>query len=341
MPNPVVPVPRPEAAKGAPKILNYSLRPAKNIERKMMGEAFARLSALHPLSGYRYVGFGSEFFNDFSLYHQTLGVKDMVSIERDVNRFKRCEFNRPYRSIKLIQGDASDVLPKLTWNKPSIVWLDYTSKLDRTIIADAKLLVSQISSSSLVVWSVNAHPWGGDEDEETGEAVKQSEWPARRLVKLQALFGNTRRFDDVNGSELAQWGLAKLFHNVLTDEVRRALNDRNASAEAEDRLTFKQCFHFRYADGQRMLTVGGVFLNRADAAEFGADPFDGLTFIRTGEESVEIDPPTLTGREIRHLSRLLPNETRGSLKADWLSPEELERFRELYRYYPVFAESEL
>src|SRR5437868_13211604 len=127
----VAPVPGPVATKGAQRIVNYSLRPAKNIERKMMAEAFARLAPLRPLTKYRYIGFGSEFFNDFSLYHQALGITDMISIERDATRVERCEFNRPYKSIDLIPGEASAVLQKLSWTKPSIVWLDDTKKLDR------------------------------------------------------------------------------------------------------------------------------------------------------------------------------------------------------------------
>ena len=59
--------------KSRSRAINYVMRPAKNIERKMMGEVLARLSAIAPLSKYRYVGLGSEFFKDFVLYHQMLG----------------------------------------------------------------------------------------------------------------------------------------------------------------------------------------------------------------------------------------------------------------------------
>lgn len=70
-----------KSIKVASRPVNYRLRPAKNIERKMMGEVFGRLSAVEPLKAYQYVGFGAEFFSDFALYHQTLGIADMSSIE--------------------------------------------------------------------------------------------------------------------------------------------------------------------------------------------------------------------------------------------------------------------
>jgi hypothetical protein len=323
------------------RVLNYSLRPAKNIERKMMAEAFPRLSPIQPLAKYRYVGFGSEFFNDFSLYHQSLGIRDMISIENDSERIERCRFNQPYKCIDIREGNAGVVLPQLKWSKPTIVWLDYISKLDKSIVADIGFVASQVVSGSVGIWTVNANPWGGDMDAETCEKVKASEWPERRLAKLRALFGGTRRFSDVNGAQLAQWGLAALFREVIVDEIQRALHDRNAGSAAADALEFRQCFHFRYRDGQRMLTVGGVFVNSGDAKKLGADPFGGLESIRTGQDSFEIAPPTLTGREVRFLNRLLPHEGEGMEKVGWLSDGELETFRQLYRYYPIFAESEL
>jgi hypothetical protein len=324
-----------------PRVLNYSLRPAKNIERKMMGEVFARLAPLAPLSTYQYVGFGSEFFNDFSLYHQMLGIKDMISIENDPDRIGRCTFNRPYKCITMMPGNATEVLPKLSWNRRSIVWLDYTDKLDKKVLGDLKFLVSQVVSGTLVVWSVNAHCWGGREDEDTGEKMKESDWPARRVAKLRNAFGNTRNFDTLKGTELSNWGLAGLYHNIIVDEVARGLNDRNAAADADRKIEFRQCFHFRYADGVRMLTVGGVFIDATDSAKLGQDAFGGLWFVRDGSDSVEINPPTLTSREVRHLTRLLPDDREDFPKVEWLSADEVKAFQQIYRYYPVFSESEL
>ena len=36
--------------------INYTLRPAKHVERKMLCETFARLSALDNLRNFRYIG---------------------------------------------------------------------------------------------------------------------------------------------------------------------------------------------------------------------------------------------------------------------------------------------
>jgi hypothetical protein len=328
-------------AKHKTKVVHYSLRPAKNIERKMMGETFARLAPLCPLSKYRYIGFGSEFFNDFALYHETLGIRDMLSIEHDVERVPRCEFNRPYKCIKVEPGTASEVLPKLKWEPRSIVWLDYVDKLKHTIVEDIKLVVSQAASGSLLVWSVNAEPWDQAIDKETGNPLPKSELPPYQKRRLVETMNPTKVPTEWIPGSLSGWELAGVYYKLMAGAVKSSLADRNASANLADKLTFHQCFHFRYSDGQRMLTVGGVLLNPADAGRLGADPFDGLTFVRTAEDAVEINPPMLTGREVRHLNRLFPHDRKTTKTLKWLKEEEIENFRQVYRYYPVYAESEL
>jgi len=329
------------AVKHKTKVVQYSLRPAKNIERKMMGEAFARLAPLCPLSKYRYIGFGSEFFNDFALYHETLGIRDMLSIEHDVERVPRCDFNRPYKCIKVEPGTASEVLPKLKWEPRSIVWLDYLDRLKHSVLADISLVVSAASSGSLLVWSVNAQPWEDGADEEDGKHVAKVDLPAHRIKKLRDSVSPKLVPDEWVKQPLAKWGLAAVYHKLIRAEIDRVLSDRNASAKPADKLTFHQCFHFRYADGQRMLTVGGVLLNPADKKTLGRKPFEGLPFIRDADDAVEIKPPILTAREVRYLSRLFPHNRKKTKALKWLAAEDIENFRQVYRYYPVYAESEL
>ena len=79
--------------------INYSLRPAKSIERKMLGNAFRKLSDFGAVESYRYIGFGSTYFSDFILFHKALGIKHMISIERDRENEERFRFNCPFRCI--------------------------------------------------------------------------------------------------------------------------------------------------------------------------------------------------------------------------------------------------
>ena len=71
--------------------INYAIRPAKCIERKMLCEAFRKLSVFGDVKNYRYIGFGSPFFNDFYLFHKNLSINNMICIEKheeDKERFE-------------------------------------------------------------------------------------------------------------------------------------------------------------------------------------------------------------------------------------------------------------
>jgi hypothetical protein len=61
--------------------IDYRLRPAKAVERRMMAESFLRLRPFGSVETYRYVGMGSVYFADFSLFHAVCGFETMVSIE--------------------------------------------------------------------------------------------------------------------------------------------------------------------------------------------------------------------------------------------------------------------
>jgi hypothetical protein len=138
--------------------INYSLRPAKNVERKLMCEAFRRLSRFGKLDSYRYVGFGSAFFADFLLVHRTLGISDMISIEKDIDNGSRFEFNKPFACVKLEFGLSTGILPLLDWEPRSIVWLDYDGILNQGVLEDVAFLAAKCCSGSVVIFSYNVNP---------------------------------------------------------------------------------------------------------------------------------------------------------------------------------------
>ena len=91
---------------GSYEKINYALRPAKSIERKMLCEVFRRLTPLGKLESYRYIGFGSTYFTDFILFHKSLGINSMISIEKDEGNKDRFNFNLPFRCINLKFGSS-------------------------------------------------------------------------------------------------------------------------------------------------------------------------------------------------------------------------------------------
>jgi len=319
---------------GRPTVINYTLRPAKNIERKMLAEGFARLAPLAPLPSYRYIGFGSFSFNDFSLYHHALGIRHMVNIERDVDNRGRYEFNRPFKCITMRFGESGELLPLLDWDRRTIVWLDNVDPLNEGILMDIGTVISRAVSGSVVVFTVNAHPFevNGDNVERVHEL---------RLAQIKANVGGRWVAEEVQPKELKGWGTADLYWRIMSDKIEETLQERNAPEVRRDHLHFRQLFHFRYADGAKMLTVGGVIASPKDWRRLGTAAFGGLSFLRTGKDPFLIAPPTLTGREVSYLNQRLPKRGRGLGHPRWLSETDRHRYVDVYRYFPIFAESEL
>lgn len=308
---------------------NYPLRPAKRVQRKMLCEAFARLGQFAPLNRYRYVGFGAAYFTDFILLHKVLGVHDMVSIEREAEGRGRFLFNRPYRCVEIEFGKSTAVLPRLCWQKRSIVWLDYNDRLDDDILEDVTHVFGRIHDGSVVAITVNAHPlpWrpGGKE----------------RLEDLRNRVGKHRVPGRVKQSDLREWGTASVSRAIIDEEIKRAIADRNGLRPAGSRFMYKQLFNFRYADGERMLTVGGIVYREDQSRALASCGFEDLSFVRTDEQPFEIYVPNLTYLERRALDSGLPRDGAEQMPLDWIPEREREAYARCYRYYPTFAETEL
>src|SRR5258708_2057356 len=100
----------------------------------MLVESIRRLSEFAMVDSYRYIGFGSTYFSDFILFHKSLGIRNMISIERDISNRPRFEFNRPYNCIRMLFGESSELLPTLAWNTKTILWLVYAGSLESYVL---------------------------------------------------------------------------------------------------------------------------------------------------------------------------------------------------------------
>src|SRR5690606_26468287 len=143
---------------GSYRLINYALRPAKTAERKMLSDAFRKLSSFDKIESYGYIGFGSTYFSDFSLFHRAFGIDDMVSIEKDDNSVERFEFNKPYSCIDIKFDLSENILPNLDWSKKKIVWLDYDDPFNSSMLIDLNTFISEAESASMFLMSFNAQP---------------------------------------------------------------------------------------------------------------------------------------------------------------------------------------
>lgn len=306
--------------------LHYLQRPAKNIERRMIGDLLLRLDRLRPLQDWRYVGLGSVYFADFSLFHRSVGFTDMVNIEcEDTPGNKlRFEFNKPFGFIDLEWGYASTVLPKLSWDQPAVVWLDYDGKLDTDKLADLGSVVMRCEGPTLLLTSVNVESAGPNAEvlTEFEEKVTPERLPAGTVE------------GDVSG-----WGLAYLAHKVITAELHAAIADRNAGGAGQN-MAWRQLLHFRYADGARMLTVGGLVYDVDETVLIDGAALDSFFFARTGDAAFRIRVPNITTREVLRLAAQMPCDPE-QVEHEGIPLRERGDYVQAYRYFPSYVAVDL
>lgn len=306
--------------------LHYGLRPAKNVERKLIVEALSRLDHLHPLREFRYVGLGSLYFVDFALFHRRLGFTEMVSIEDQDNPDVRArfEFNRPF-GTRLVFGRTTDVLGGvLVEPKPTVAWLDYDGSFTSEAIIDLETVVQQATPPTVVLVTVNVEPGEEDRRRERFEAA---------LGARAALPENVRSDADLGGG-----GQARAVRDVMNATISASLADVNAALYPDEALEYRELFNFRYQDGARMATFGGL-LYRADQADaVAACRFEDLEFCATPDEPFDVDVPTLTLRETMAVDQSMPF---GEVDVRGLPPSDLANYRRLYRHLPAWIDAEL
>jgi hypothetical protein len=303
--------------------INYRVRPAKSIERKMLSESFRRLNEFALIESYRYIGFGSTFFSDFILFHKSLGINNMISIEQDVDKQDRFEFNVPFKCINWLPGTSNEVLPELPWDYKSIVWLDYDDSLDVDMLEDVKFLIGSMISGSMLVVSCNVH-------------YKSGERAAKMKEKLQDKMPDHLKEDDLQG-----WNVAKESRKIILSQIEETLMERNALRHTGNKYIFKQLFNFHYQDGAKMLTFGGILYEEGEESKYLKCNFDRLSFIRKEESAFHIEIPSLTLKEIRFIDTQLPCDDVTTLTVPGVRNSDIEKYADYYRYYPNFAETEM
>lgn len=320
------------------RLFDYRLRPNKSTERKMLAETFRQLSLFEPIENYRYVGFGSTTFSDFILFHKTLNIKNMISIEDRTDYESRFEFNKPFDCIQMKYGNSNKVLPELSWNTKTITWLDYDGRLDKQALEDVAYVSMNAISGSLLLVTVNAAP------NPYKKYFKHID--KLRLKKLKDDVGEDKVPRDIQGKDLDVEGMPKTCRRLFMNEIDQALHDRNGLSSPDRKLKYQQLFNFVYSDGAKMLTVGGIFYEAGDEIILNQCQFDNLDYVRPDSEAYKIDVPVMTLRERRYLDKNLPHGISEEQALDigrttGLKEEEIINYTRLYRYCPAFAEIEL
>lgn len=297
----------------------YDLRPAKQVERRMLIDSFQRLAhAGFRIADYQYVGFGSIYFVDFILFHKLLGIRKLLSVEYDTQIGKRIRFNKPFKEIDIRIAPIGDVIPTLSPDLKHILWLDYDDLIRREHLDDVLQAAINLSVGSILLVTVDVEAPSGE---------NPAEWRVHYQTEAEEYLGAKSRIGDY-----AEAKLAGLNVHIISQVIKRGLVERP--------VEFLPLFNFLYKDGHRMATVGGMIVTNTEKRTVKASSIDEATYYRDDLKSppYEIRVPRLTRKERMHLDCSMPCADTWLPREFELSRDEVLAYREIYRFFPAYAE---
>lgn len=309
--------------------INYQTRPAKYAERRMLRDVFRRTAPFGQTEDAQYVGFGSLWFADFILFHRSLGIRRMVSIEEATGAAKRFNDNRPF-DIRLMMESAAKAIPKIDWTTRQFVWLDYDGVFVNSMLRELSTVVSKVPVGSVIAITINVARAA-----EFSEDVEDDLSPVERFQEHFADFDVPATISE---EDLIGYPFSKLVEKTVFETASRAVQAR-AGVDAQT-YQFRRVCSFRYSDGVPMITLVGIVFNDAVAAKLEECAFSQLDFIQGTEGEVTIDVPILTARECVTLDAQLPVLGKGEIQFGSIPEREAKLYMRFYRHLPNYIVTE-
>lgn len=299
----------------------YDLRPCKQIERRMMLHALQGLQEVgFPVSRYQYTGFGSIFFVDFVLIRKLLGIYDMQSIELNPELESRVRYNVPNSDINIEIGDVGNYIPHLAVDKQHFLWLDYDDVFQAYMVEHLVEASKILSPGSIIMVTV-------DVDYDSLDCPTNAVW--------------FNHFKDEAG-EFMPAGMDK--DNFTPDDIPLAVSQIFAAIMSKisyrPNISFLPMFNFVYADGHEMQTLGGMICDAGARALINRYSWSQFNFLRRefAQEPYRIKMPVLTRKERLFLDTHLPADGAWEPTAFNLKKEQLDQYKAVYKYSPMYAE---
>ena len=307
-----------------PRKINYELRPAKFVERKMLLASLTTICKFYNLD-YQYIGFGGLSFTDFKLFHKELHIDKMISIEGGhlLNK-ERVEFNRPFSFIDLEYGISTSILSKIDLSKPTIVWLDYDDVLENHMFEDIAILFRKLPMGSVYIFTSNREL----KDRNTGIEYEVDSFSAK--------FGSIIPFD-VKNKDFTGAENYKTIRKMLKNHIDNFIKERNHLGE---NAKFYQLFNFLYQEnnGAKMFTFGGIIgKNDFDIATSRLNKFE---FIKSSEEPCRINIPNLTIKESEFIDKNF-NDDNLITSSRIIENHDLDKYKKTYKYLPNYFDVRL
>jgi hypothetical protein len=322
----------PTEKKTSPKV-NYSIRPNKSIERKLIFEILKFLDKEYVFNRYSYIGFGSLWFVDFIMAHRILGINEFHSIETTFPN--RAEFNQPYEFITVYPGDSDDWLPSIlnTTKKNRLIWLDYeTTITDEIVQNDLDTLASGLKHDDIFLITLNAESKFIRQMPSIQDPLKA------RFEFLKSKVGDSLASAD---PESLKDNYSGLLASTVFNIIEKKMNGYG------NHLRIECIFNFEYQDGAKMMTVGFRFIDASKGIKISTE--DLLNNFKNWlsndlSKPTLIKVPELTVREKIALDRIISLDGKlplSAIKEKYnfeLEEDQVNSYSTFKNYYPSYFE---
>jgi len=313
---------------GSDQKINYQIRPAKSIERKMLCDLIREMQLIRADGGMRYIGLGAKYFTDFLLFHNEFGITDMISIEAEKERQVRYEFNKPLKCIKMRYGTTNEILPQIDDfdKKMNLIWLDYDDSFEDTMLLDIETICRNINVGSMFFISCN-YSFRGEKPTDKMEAFKNS---------VGDFFDS-----EIEKKNYTSKKMPFVIKKLIDKQIKKTIKMRNRLNSTN--IEYLQLLFLTYKDGAPMMTIGGVVVDEKLMEKIeNSDLFKKYIFLSDDESIFTIDIPKLTNKEIQLILKNLPVSKEEYDENEQMffgiEYEEICRFEKIYRYYPYYSE---
>ena len=237
----------------------------------------------------------------------------------------RVDFNCPYELIDIVHDEMTAQISRLSGDRRHILWMDFDSLLTEELLDAVQLAAAQLTAGSILLVTVDVEPPGRPED----GLKKYNPTVWMRYFKTEA---NRLLWRGAARSDFAREALPRTNAKILKAAIDDGLQSRDTK--------FIDMFSFLYADGHRMLSLGGMIGTDDDKRRVRSLDRKELFFLM---DDVTADPfrirvPLVTRKERHYLDQNMPCAKRWTPKDFEMTPEDVEDYRTIYRYYPAYTE---
>ena len=289
---------------------------------------------------------------DHKQVHRILGIKKLLSFDYDGDVVARQIFNKPIDGCHCLQISSGDLISNLSGemqkcglkNTGVVFWLDYTDPKEiRSQLTEFQTLLDTLAVGDIVRVTVNAEVNSLSRDQNKTSPDYQTKLLQKRFDKIQERIGDYLPYS-VSAGDMTESGLPTVYAKAFAEAARLAF-------PATNKTTFMPLSLVRYADGQQMLSLTGVIIERKNIEKFTkATLIKSWAFWSKDWESVhKLIVPSLTVRERLYLEKSVTSNSAAQIvkdigfdKASGISMRDfLASYEKYYRFYPSLLTAEL